>query len=85
MALKIGSAKCGALGTMIYISLQFKFVTESLENLNDVENCDSQLEQYTITSAHNQNTSEESNYRDCQIPATYDESSHTHSQAPIPE
>jgi hypothetical protein len=42
MALKLGSALCGGLGTMIYISLQFKFVTESLENLSDVENCDSQ-------------------------------------------
>jgi hypothetical protein len=85
MALKSGSVTCTLFGIMIYISLKFKFVTESLEKLNNVENSDSQMEQNASTSPDKPNTSEKSKYRNCQVSATDDESFHTSSQAQTPE
>jgi hypothetical protein len=85
MALRSGSVTCCIFGVLIYTSLQFKFVSQSLEKLNSVENSDSQIEQNTITSQDKQKMSEESNYRIFQVSATDDEVGHTPSQAQVPE
>jgi endonuclease III-like uncharacterized protein len=41
MALKVGSATSVVIGTLIYTSLQFKFVRKSLEDLSNMEYSDS--------------------------------------------
>jgi hypothetical protein len=84
MAFRSGSATCASLNIIRYISLQFKFVSESLERLSDMENYDSQMEQNIITSPEKQNTSEESIYRDCQVSAT-DELFPTQNKSQVPE
>ena len=46
MALKCGCATSVVIGTLIYASLQLKFVSKSLENLSNMEDSDcSQIEQ----------------------------------------
>jgi hypothetical protein len=46
MALKAGSVTSVVIGTLIYTSLQFKFVSKSLEDLSNMEYSDrSQIEQ----------------------------------------
>jgi hypothetical protein len=84
MALKGGSATSAVIGTLIYISLKFKFVSKSLEDLSNMEDSDSsQIEQKTFSTLHEQHTCEELNYRDCQVYATDRESFLTPSQAQI--
>jgi hypothetical protein len=85
MALRAASFASIPMGTLIYISLQFKFVNNSLENLSNMEDPDTQIEQNTSSSPEKQHTCKESNYRNIQVPATDGESFHTPSQAHIPE
>jgi len=86
IALKTGSSTSVLIGTLIYISLQFKFVSKSLEDLSNMEDFDSsQIEQKTFSTVQEQHTCEEFNYRDCQVYATDRESFQTPSQAQIPE
>jgi len=86
MALKGGSATSVVIGTLIYTSLQFKFVSKSLEDLNNMEDSDSsQIEQKTFSTLDEQYTCEKFNYRDSQVYATDRESFRTPSQAHIPE
>jgi hypothetical protein len=73
------------MGTLIYISLQFKFVNKSLENLSNMEESDTQIEQNTFSSTEKQHTCKESNNRNLPVSATDFESFHTLSQAQIPE
>jgi hypothetical protein len=86
IALKGGSATSAVIGTLIYTSLQFKFVSMSLEDLSNMEYSDSsQTEQNTFSTLEVQHSCEEFNYRDCQVNATDRESIQTPSQAQIPE
>jgi endonuclease III-like uncharacterized protein len=86
MALKCGSATSVVIGTLMYTSLQFKFVSKSLEDLNSMEDSDSsQIEQNTFSTVEVQHTCEEFNYRDCHVYATDRESFQTPSQAQIHE
>jgi len=86
IALKTGSSTSAVIGTLIYTSLQFKFVSKSLEDLSSMEHFDSsQIEQNTFSTVQEQHTCEEFNYRDYQFYATDRESIQTPSEAQIPE
>jgi hypothetical protein len=86
MALKAGSVASVIFGTLIYSSLQFKFVGKSLEDLNNMEDSDSsQIEQNTFDTPDELHTCEEFNCRDGQVYATESESFQTPSQAQISE
>jgi hypothetical protein len=86
MALKAGSVASVLIGTLIYTSLQFKFVSKSLDDLSNMEDCDSsQIEQNTFSTVERQHTCEEFNYRYCQVYATDKESFRVPSQAQMPE
>jgi hypothetical protein len=85
MALKAGSVTSILFSTLIYISLQFKFVSKSLEDLSNVEDSDSLIEQNIFNTIDKQHTCEEFNDRNCQVSATDSESFWTPSQAQIPE
>jgi hypothetical protein len=86
MAFNIGSVSSVLTGTLIYTSLQFKFVSKSLEDLSNTEDSDSsQTEQNTFSTVEEQHTREEFNYRNCQVYATDRESFQTPSQAQIAE
>jgi len=84
-ALKAGSTASVLTGTMRYISLQFKLVSKSLEELSNMEDSDSQTTQNTFITLDEQHMCEEFNYRNCQISATNSASIQTPSQAQIPE
>jgi hypothetical protein len=60
-------------------------VNYSLENLSKLENSDSLIEKNTFISQDKQNTCEESNYKNIQVPATDVESFHSPSHEQIPE
>jgi hypothetical protein len=86
MALKGGSVASVLIGTLIYTSLKFKFVSKSLEDLSNMEDSDSsQIEQTTFSTVEEQHTFEEFIYRNCQVYATDRESFQTPSQAQIAE
>jgi hypothetical protein len=86
MALKGGSVASVLIGTFLYTSLQFKFVSNSLENLSNMEDFDSsQIEQNTFNTLDKQHRCEEFNYRNCQVYATDSESFQTPSEAKIPK
>jgi endonuclease III-like uncharacterized protein len=86
MALKSGSVSSVVFGALIYTSLQFKFVSKSLEDLSNMEDSDSsQIEQNTFSNLDEQHTCEDLNYRNCQVYETDSESFQTRSQAQIPE
>jgi hypothetical protein len=85
MALKAGLVTSVLIGTLIYISLQFKFVSKSLEELSNVEDSERQIVQNTFSTIDKRHTCDEFNYRNCQVSATDDESFQTPSQAQIPE
>jgi hypothetical protein len=86
MALKAGSVASVGFGTVTYISLQFKFVSKSLEDLSNMEDSDiNQMEQITFSTLDEQCTCEEFNDRNCQVHATDSESFQTPSQAKIPQ
>jgi hypothetical protein len=70
LAFRTGSVASVLLGTMIYISLQFKFVNKSMENLGNMEKSDSLIENKTVNSQDKQNTCEESNSTNTKLPAT---------------
>jgi hypothetical protein len=86
MGLKGGSVASVLIGTLKYTSLQFKFVSKSLEDFSNMEDSDSsQIEQNTFSTLDDQPMCEEFIYRSCQISATDSESFQTPSQAQIPE
>ena len=85
MALKAVFVTSVVLGTLIYTSVQFKFVSKSLENLSKIEDSDSsQIEQNTFSTLDRQHTCEEFSYKDCHVYATDSESFQIPSQAQIP-
>jgi hypothetical protein len=73
------------LGTARYITLQFKFVCMSLEELNTMEDSDKLREQNTSSTPDEQHTCEEFSNTNIPVPATDGESFHTPSQAQIAE
>ena len=86
VALNVGSVTSVLIGILIYTSLQFKFVSKSLEDLSNVDDSgSSQTEQNTFSTVEEQHTCEEFNYRNCQVYATDRELFQTPSQAQIPE
>jgi len=85
LALRAGSVTSVLTGLLRYISLQFKFVSESLEELNNMEDSDNQTEQNTLTTLDKQHTGEEFIDRNLQVSATDGESFQTPSQGQIPE
>jgi hypothetical protein len=86
VALKAGSVTSVVIGTLIYTSLQFKFVSKSLEDLSNMDDSDSsQTEQNTFSNVEEQHTCEEFNYRNCQVYATDRELFQTPSQAQTSE
>jgi hypothetical protein len=86
IALKAGSVTSVGVGTLIYISLQFKFVSKSLENLSSMEDSDrNQTEQNAFSTLDKQHTCEEFNVRNCQVHATDCESFQKPNQAKNPE
>jgi hypothetical protein len=85
MALNSGSVTSVLIGTLIYTSLQFKFVSKSLEDLSNMDDSDSsQTEQNTFSNVEEQQSCEEFNYRNCKVYATDRELFQTPSQAQIP-
>jgi hypothetical protein len=85
MAFRGGSAVSVLMSLIIYISLQFKFVSISLEDFSNMEVSISHIEQNTSNSPHTQHTRTKSTTRDIPVSATDDDSFHTPSQAQIPE
>jgi hypothetical protein len=84
-AFRAGSVASVLVSTVIYISLQFKFVNKSLEDLNNIENSESQKVENTLSTPGKQHECEESSYRNIQVPATDGESFHTLNQTQVPE
>jgi hypothetical protein len=85
MAFKAGFAASVLSGILRYISLQFKFVSKSLEELSNMEDSDSPTAQNAFSKLSEQQPREEFNYRHLQISATEGESFQTPSQEHIPE
>jgi len=85
MALKAGSVASVLTGTMRYISVQFTFVSKSLEELNNIEDSDKQTGQNTFSTSGEQHPGEELSDRNLQDSAKDGESFHTPSQEQIPE
>jgi hypothetical protein len=85
MALRAGTTASVLIVTMICISLQFKFVSNSLEDISQMEVSISHIEQNTSSSTHPQHTRKKSTYRDIPVSATDGDSFHTPSQAQTPE
>jgi hypothetical protein len=85
MALKAGSVTSVLSGTMRYISFQFKLVSKSLEELNNMEDSDIQTGQKIFSTLGEQRPFEKLNERNLQVSATDSESFQTPSQEHIPE
>jgi hypothetical protein len=85
MALRGGSTASVLVVTMIYISLQFKFVSNSLEDLGNMETSNSHIEENTSSSPDTQYTCKKSTYREIPVSATDGDPFHTPSQAQTPE
>jgi len=86
MALKAGAVTSALIGSLIYTSLQFKFVSKSLEDLSNIVDSDSsQIEQNTFITLDEHHTCEEFSYRNLQVSTTDSESFQIPSQAQIPE
>ena len=85
MAFKAGAFIFVLIGTLTYTSLQFKFVSKSLEELSTMEDSERQIEQNTFSTLDDQHMCEEFIYRNYQISATDSESFQTPSQEHIPE
>jgi hypothetical protein len=73
------------MGTVTYISLQFKFVSKSLEEISNMEDSDNQTAQNTCSALDEQHPCKELNDRNLQVSATHGESFQTPSQEQIPE
>jgi len=85
IALKAVSATSILSGILIYKSIQFKFVSKSLEELNNIEDSDNQTGQETLSTAGEENPGEEFSDSNSQVSATDGESFHTPSQEQVPE
>jgi hypothetical protein len=85
VALRVGSSVSVVMSIIIYISLQFKIVSNSLEDFSNMEVSISHIEQNTSSSTHTQHTRKKSTYRDIPVSATDGDSFDTPSQAQTPE
>jgi len=85
MAFKSGSVTSVLNGILRYISLQFTFVSKSLEDLNNIEDSDNQTEQNTFSTVGEEHPGEEFSDRNLQDSAKDGESFQTPSQEQIPE
>jgi hypothetical protein len=85
IAFRSGSVASILTGTLRYIALQFKFVSQSLEELSNMEDSDNQKEQNPFSTLGEQHPCEEINDRNLQVSATDSESFQTPSQEQIPE
>ena len=85
IALRAGSVASVLTGTMIYISVQFKFVSNSLEELSNMEDSDNQTGQKISSTQNEEHPCEEFKGRNLQVSATDGESFQTPSQEQIPE
>ena len=85
MALKSGSVTSVMTGTIRYISLQFKFVSKSLEELHNIEDSDNLTGQNTFISVGEEHPGEEFSDRNLQECAKEGESFQTPSQEQIAE
>ena len=85
MALKAGSVTCLLTGLVRYVSLQFTFVIESLEELNNIEDSDNKTGQETFNTPGEEHPGEEFGVRNLQVSAPDGESFHTPSQEQMPE
>jgi len=85
MALKAGSVASVVTGTMRYISLQFTFVSKSLEELNNIEDSDNQTGQNTFSTVGEEQPGEEFSDSNLQDSAKDGESFQTPSPEQIPE
>ena len=85
LALKAGSGGSVLTGTMRYISVQFKFVSNSLEELSNMEDSDNETGQNTFSTLDEHHPCEEINDRNLQVSATDGESLQTPNQEQIPE
>ena len=66
MTLKAGSLTSVLTGILRYISLQFKFVSKSLEELNNIEDSDKQTGQNTFSTVGEEHPGEEFSDRNLQ-------------------
>jgi hypothetical protein len=82
-ALKAGAMVFMGTCTLTYLSLQFHFVKESLEDLSNMEDSDSPIEQNIFSTPEEQHMCEGLNYRNVTVPATYGGSFQPPSQAKL--
>jgi len=85
IAFKAGSVISVLSGTMRYISIQFKFVSKSLEELNNIDDSDNQTGQNTFSTVGEEHPGEEFSDRNLQNSAKGSESFYTPSQEQILE
>ena len=85
MAIKAGSVTSLVTGIVRYISVQFIFVSKSLEELNNMEDSDNQKGQNTFSAPGKQHPGEEFSNRNLQVSATDGESFQPPSQEQVPE
>jgi len=84
MAFRGGSVAAVLTGTMRYISVQFKVVSNSLEDLSNIEESDNQTVQNTFCTLGEQHPCEELNDRNLEVSATDSETFQPPSQEQIP-
>ena len=84
-SLRAGSFASALTGTLRYISVQFKFVSKSMEDLDNMEDSDNQTGQNTFSNLGEQHPDEEFIDRNTQVSATDSESFQPPSQEQIPE
>jgi len=85
ITLKAGSLTSVLTGILRYVSLQLKFVSKSLEELNNIEDSDNQTGQNTLRTVGEEHPGEEFSDRNLQDSATDSESFHNPSQEQIAE
>jgi len=85
MALKGGSVISLVTGLLRYISLQFTFVSKSLEELNNIEDSDNETGQNTFSTPGEEHPGEEFGDRNLQVSAPDGKSFQTPSQEQIAE
>jgi len=85
LALITGSVASALTGTMRYISVKFKFVSKSLEDLSNMEDSDNHTGQNTFSWLVEQHSHVEFSDRNLQVSVTNSESFQTPSQEQIPE
>jgi hypothetical protein len=74
LAFRVGIMTSLLMGICMYSALQFKFVSMSLENLNNMEESVCEIQNKALNNQHEQDTAEELNYRISQVKTEFDES-----------